>query len=146
MAKNLEQQIAELEAALTRKRSQARERERRDDTRRKIIYGSAILTLLGGMSEARRAETLASLHDKITRPTDRAFLGLPEEKGARPPKTTARPPSEPAKVQGSRPMPAAPRGATAPSPPTPVMPRAEPTKVTPSDGPDGGWGELPFPM
>lgn len=76
MATDLDGQIARLEAVLRDKRTQARKLGRRDHARRLIVYGAAVLRLLDGLPEDRRAALLRRLHTEITRPGDRLFLGL----------------------------------------------------------------------
>ena len=97
-----EEKIARLEAQLKDARAQARKQGRRDDARTKIIYGAAILALIDAMPEERREHQLRRLHDRITRPSDRAFLGLPERDR---PQTQDGPPKPPATAR--RPEPAA---------------------------------------
>jgi hypothetical protein len=102
-----EQRLSELK---TRQHRQARrertlqsQRERRDDTRRKILVGACVLTRLQ-RGDLTQAQLLAMLDPFLTRPDDRALFGLPaltappspastdgwsvEARGARPSRST----------------------------------------------------------
>lgn len=72
-----EQQIARLEDKLRRLRTDAKRRDRRDDTRRKILYGAAFLALADSVSAERRRNMMEQIDRFILRPVDREFLGLP---------------------------------------------------------------------
>ena len=116
--------IARLEAQLRDKRAQARKQERREHTRRLIILGAAIAALLDEMPEERRRAQLARLHDRVVRPADRAFLGLP-----------------PLPDPGSKKVPMAP---ARPAPKT--APAAAETAPMPGGRTEAADGELPFPV
>jgi hypothetical protein len=83
MPRKLEDQIAALEQRMEQERqrmrdlrAQADKQARRDETRRKIILGGALLRMAEGFDERRRTKALAQVHKHVTRPKDRAFLGL----------------------------------------------------------------------
>ena len=116
--------IARLEAQLRDKRAQARKQERREHTRRLIILGAAIAALLDEMPEERRRSQLARLHDRVVRPADRAFLGLPplpDPASKSAPVAAARPAQKPARA-------------------------AAETASMPGGRTEAGDGELPFPV
>ncbi len=72
--KDLDIRIQQAQAKLNDLKAIARKQERRNDTRRKIIYGAAILQLLDDV-EGEKAEKLKRLLDqRITRTSDRKFL------------------------------------------------------------------------
>ncbi len=73
----LDQQIEQARARLRDLQARASKQRRRDETRRKIIYGAAFLALLEDLKEDQRARTLDRVHAQIARPSDRAFLDLP---------------------------------------------------------------------
>lgn len=73
---DLDQQIAQVQARLRGLQAKAIKQKRSDDTRRKILYGSAILKHLENAGEKQQFKTLSWLHEKITRGSDREFLGL----------------------------------------------------------------------
>ena len=58
-------------------KAQATKQERKDEARRKLLYGAAYLAGLETLSEDARRRSLARVEAHITRPKDRAFLGLP---------------------------------------------------------------------
>ena len=72
-----EQQIADLEDKLRRLKAQKKSLDRRDETRRKILYGAAYLALTESVSADRRRTMMEQIHRFILRPVDREFLGLP---------------------------------------------------------------------
>lgn len=58
-------------------KAQATKQERKDDARRKLLYGAAYLAGLQRLSEDARRRSLERVEAHITRPKDRVFLGLP---------------------------------------------------------------------
>ncbi|MCP1167775.1 hypothetical protein [Limimaricola litoreus] len=87
--RDLDARIEEAQARLKDLRAVARKQARRDETRRKIIYGAAILEIVArwrdgeGKSETKKAEEaskadrmMLALHKMITRESDRGFLGI----------------------------------------------------------------------
>lgn len=83
MAK-VEQKIQDIEKKIEQKRQQVRDlkamatrQERKDDTRRKILYGAAFLSAVKAQAADAQEKSLARLHAHIRNPKDRAFLGLP---------------------------------------------------------------------
>jgi hypothetical protein len=81
----VEQRLSELK---TRQQRQARrertvqsQRERRDDTRRKILVGACMLTRLQ-RGDLTREVLLSMLDPFLTRPDDRALFGLPQTPAA----------------------------------------------------------------
>ncbi len=73
---NLDQKIAQAKAKLDDLQAQARKQNRRDEARRKILYGAAALALISELHGERRARYLVRLHAHINRQTDREFLGI----------------------------------------------------------------------
>lgn len=71
-----EQEIAQLENKLKRLRAEAKRRDRRDETRRKILYGAAFLALTENIDPERRKNMMNQVERFISRPVDREFLGL----------------------------------------------------------------------
>ncbi len=76
-------QIAKIEEQLEQKKQRLRglkaqetTQQRKDDTRRKILYGAAFLTMLEQFTDERRLASLEAIHKAITNPKDRKFLGL----------------------------------------------------------------------
>ncbi|MEP1592346.1 hypothetical protein [Sulfitobacter sp.] len=57
-------------------KAQATKQERKDDARRKLLYGAAYLAGLETLSEDARKRSLARVEAHVTRPKDRIFLGL----------------------------------------------------------------------
>ncbi len=81
----IDEQIADIEKKMEQHsnrlrdlKSQATKRERKEDTRRKILYGAAYLVSLDTLSEDARRRSLTRVEAQITRLTDRQFLGLPK--------------------------------------------------------------------
>ncbi|MEX5600404.1 hypothetical protein [Pseudophaeobacter sp. C1-32P7] len=86
---DLEARIEEAQARLKNLRAEARKQDRRDETRRKIIYGAAVLDIIArwqdgdGKSDEQKAEEasraermMLALHERVNRERDRKFLGL----------------------------------------------------------------------
>lgn len=73
-----DQQISKLEARLRTLKAAAASQVHKDDTRRKIILGHALLKHLETLAPEKRKALLAGLHAYVTRPSDRRFLGLPD--------------------------------------------------------------------
>ncbi|KIC39881.1 hypothetical protein RA27_16385 [Ruegeria sp. ANG-R] len=73
---DLDQQIEQARARLRDLQARASKQRRRDETRKKIIYGAALQEHLEQLEASKREATLAWLHRRITRPSDRRFLGL----------------------------------------------------------------------
>ncbi|MCB1335961.1 MAG: mobilization protein [Maritimibacter sp.] len=71
-----DQQISQLEERLRALRAAAASQVRKDDTRRKIILGHALIKHLETLPPEKRKALLAGLHAYVTRPSDRRFLGL----------------------------------------------------------------------
>lgn len=84
-------QIDDLEREISRKRQRLKDLQQRqknvartNDTRRKVIYGAALLAGLKNRTPEERDRTLERVHRFITNNKDREFLGLqplPESKG-----------------------------------------------------------------
>lgn len=72
----MKQRIAQQQARLRDEKARLRKLSREADTRRKILYGIAILALLEDLKNEQRERLLHRLNEKITRDTDRDFLGL----------------------------------------------------------------------
>jgi hypothetical protein len=74
---DINQQIEQAKARLQDLQAKARKNERRDNTRRKILYGAAYLTALQDLPEEKRAASSDRVHKYVSRAKDREFLGLP---------------------------------------------------------------------
>lgn len=79
----IDDQIAEIEKRMEQQRNrlrdlkaQATRQDRKDDARRKLLYGAAYLAALPSLSEDAQKRSLARIEACITRPKDRVFLGL----------------------------------------------------------------------
>jgi hypothetical protein len=77
-------QIAKVEEKLEQQRQRLRnlkaqetKQERKDDTRRKILYGAAFLSLIDDLPEERQKASLDKVQQRIRAAKDRAFLDLP---------------------------------------------------------------------
>lgn len=86
---DLDTRIQQAQARLNDLKAIARKQARRDETRRKIIYGAAALEIVSqwrrsaGKSEEQQVEEagradrmMAALHQQVRRNSDRKFLGL----------------------------------------------------------------------
>ncbi len=81
---NIDQKIADAEKKIERERQKLRDlkaqstkQERKDDTRRKILYGAAYLAGLSTLPERQREQSLDRIHSHIWSKKDRDFLKLP---------------------------------------------------------------------
>jgi hypothetical protein len=76
----IEQRLSELKVRQQRQARRERtlqsQRDRRDDTRRKILVGACVLTRLQ-RGELTQTQLLAMLDPFLSRPDDRALFGLP---------------------------------------------------------------------
>jgi len=79
----IDDQIAGIEKRMEQQRNrlrdlkaQATRQDRKDDARRKLLYGAAYLAALPSLSEDAQKRSLARIEACITRPKDREFLGL----------------------------------------------------------------------
>ena len=70
---DLEKQEAQLKARISRERARLKERERKQETRRKIIAGALALEHKDGQFQAALNRLL---DEYVTRPDDRALFGL----------------------------------------------------------------------
>ncbi|KAF0676281.1 hypothetical protein [Profundibacterium mesophilum] len=73
----IEKEMEQRRARLKDLKAEATKQERKDDVRRKVLYGAAYLAGLETLSEDARRRSLARVEAHITRPKDRVFLGLP---------------------------------------------------------------------
>lgn len=73
----IEKKSEQLRNRLRDMKAQATKQERKDEARRKLLYGAAYLAGLETLSDDARRRSLARVEAYITRPKDRAFLGLP---------------------------------------------------------------------
>jgi hypothetical protein len=79
----LEAKKAALEAQMQAIQARQNERHRKDDTRRKVLVGAAVLAEAEKDPAAMRK--LMTLLDKhLTRPVDRAVFDLPQKAAAKP--------------------------------------------------------------
>lgn len=76
---DLDTQIEQAQQRLRDLQARARKQKRREDTRRLILYGAAALALVEELEGDQPDRFLTRLHAKITRPSDRDFLGLLEK-------------------------------------------------------------------
>jgi len=88
---NVDEKIQEIEKKIAQQREQLRDlkaaatrQERKDATRRKILYGAAYLAYLRGLTDAAREYSETRVHAQIHNAKDRAFLGLPALKPVKP--------------------------------------------------------------
>ncbi len=87
---DLDQQIEQARARLRDLQARASKQRRRDETRKKIIYGAAILALIEALEDSKKkTEAMEKLHTKITRRSDRDFLGLRQQQDRTLPSTAA---------------------------------------------------------
>lgn len=73
---NLEMQIEQARQRLRDLQAMAQKRRRRDETRKKIIYGAAVLKLLEDTKGDKADRLLKLLHERIKRDSDRGFIGI----------------------------------------------------------------------
>ena len=73
---SLEERVQQEQEKLKSLKAQLSKQQRRDDTRRKIIFGAAVVKLLEDLADEKSAKLRALLDARITRPVDRNFLGL----------------------------------------------------------------------
>ncbi|WP_170509148.1 mobilization protein [Ruegeria arenilitoris] len=73
---DLDQQIEQARARLKDLQARASKQRRRDETRRKIIYGAAVLKLLEDSGGEKADRLLKLLQERITRDCDREFIGF----------------------------------------------------------------------
>ncbi len=73
---NINLQIKQAKARLQDLQTMARKKARRDDTRRKILYGAAMFRLLDDLAKEKRERLQELLDERILRASDREFLGL----------------------------------------------------------------------
>ena len=88
--KTEEERIAELEARkkaleaqLQAIQARQKERSRKNDTRRKVLVGAAVLAEAEKNPVAKQ-KLMALLDQHLTRPVDRAVFDLPQKAGATP--------------------------------------------------------------
>ena len=74
---DINRQIEQAKARLQDLQATARKNERRDETRRKILYGAAYLAALQDLPKEKRAASSGRVHEYVFRVKDREFLGLP---------------------------------------------------------------------
>jgi len=72
----LKQLKAQKQAIEARERTQKKEQERKDDTRRKILLGSYLIKKMSD-NEANKEKILAELNDYLTENRDRQLFDLP---------------------------------------------------------------------
>ena len=79
----VDDQIADIERKMEQHRNrlkdlkaQATKQERKNDARRKLLYGAAYLSGLETLSSEARRRSLERVELNIMRPKDREFLGL----------------------------------------------------------------------
>jgi len=74
--KDLDTRIQQAQSKLNDLKAIARKQKRLHDTRRKIIYGAAILQLLHDVDSEKTERLRRLLDERITRESDREFLGI----------------------------------------------------------------------
>ena len=79
-------QIARVEEKLEQQRQRLRNlkaqetsQQRKDDARRKILYGAAFLALMNDRDEGVRLKSFEKIHQYVRSPKDRKFLGIDEQ-------------------------------------------------------------------
>ncbi|KII18042.1 hypothetical protein [Phaeobacter sp. S60] len=72
----IEKKSEQLRNRLRDLKAQATKQERKNEARRKLLYGAAYLAGLKTLSDDARRRSLARVEAHITRSKDRAFLGL----------------------------------------------------------------------
>ena len=72
----IEKKSGQLRNRLRDLKAQATKQERKNEARRKLLYGAAYMAGLETLSDDARRRSLARVETHITRPKDRAFLGL----------------------------------------------------------------------
>ena len=75
----LDERIAQQRALLDELTAKQAKERRKRDTRRKAVVGATILSRVRG-DEAQLRRLVQTLDAHCTRPSDRAFLGLPPER------------------------------------------------------------------
>ncbi len=73
---DLDQQIEQARERLKDLQARASKQRRRNETRKKIIYGAAVLKLLEEIERDKADRLLKLLHERISRDSDRELLGL----------------------------------------------------------------------
>ncbi len=73
---DLDQQIEQARVRLRDLQALASKQRRRDETRKKIIYGAAVLKLLEEIERDKADRLLKLLHERISRDSDRELLRL----------------------------------------------------------------------
>jgi len=73
---SLEERIQQEQEKLKSLKAQLSKQQRKDETRRKIIYGAAISKLLEDAVGEKADKLRQLLNERIIRPGDRQFLGL----------------------------------------------------------------------
>lgn len=72
----IEEKLEQQRQRLRDLRAQETKQVRKDETRRKILYGAAVLAMVDNMPEEKRRLALKRIEQHISRPSDRKFLGL----------------------------------------------------------------------
>jgi len=72
----LKQLKAQKQAIEAREKTKQKEKERKDDTRRKILLGSYLIKKM--QNEANKEKILAELNEYLTENRDRQLFGLPD--------------------------------------------------------------------
>ena len=72
----IEQKMEQHRNRLRDLKAQATKQERKDDARRKLLYGAAYLTALEALPQDKQRQSRERVEAYITRPKDREFLGL----------------------------------------------------------------------
>jgi len=78
--KKLEQEKARLSDLQQKQKTQAQ----KDETRRKIIYGAALLRYLETVGSGKRATILSMIEEHVTRTCDEKFLAKMREQASAP--------------------------------------------------------------
>jgi lipid II:glycine glycyltransferase (peptidoglycan interpeptide bridge formation enzyme) len=73
----IEEQLEQQKQRLRNLKAQETKQQRKDDARRKILYGAAFLALINDMTVERQQTALDNVHKRIRAAKDRAFLDLP---------------------------------------------------------------------
>ncbi len=73
----IEEKLEQQRQRLRDLRAQETKQIRKDETRRKVLYGAAVLAMVDKMPDEKRRLALNRIEEYISRPSDRTFLDLP---------------------------------------------------------------------
>ena len=76
----LQEKIDQEQQRLRDLKARENAQERKNDARRKILYGAAFLALMNDRDEGVRLKSFEKIHQYVRSPKDRKFLGIDEQK------------------------------------------------------------------